>query len=90
MFGRKRLIRSAVQLRGRIEGHQYRACAATTHMRDQMLDLVKSPAAVPIAFLCGVLADRLRNPGMHLISRIASAGMTLVSVIRLERALRHL
>lgn len=60
MSGRKQLRREAAQARGRIDR---RACLVSQRVGsrvDQLRVLARNPAALPVAFACGILAGRLR------------------------------
>ncbi|HET8905050.1 MAG TPA: hypothetical protein VFN16_13730 [Saccharospirillum sp.] len=65
MFRRRQLKQEAAQLRGDIDR---RACLV--HQRIDSLKretetLVRSPAALPVAFVAGILAERLGAPGIR-------------------------
>ncbi len=64
---RGRIDHSAGLLRQRIDHHMHRAGV-----------LIRSPVALPIAFGCGVLAERLRVPGIkHVFGLVAGQMKTL-------------
>ncbi len=58
------LRQEAAQVRGRIDRD---GCLIHRHIDNLMLQirtLARSPAALPIAFVCGILAGRLHGSGM--------------------------
>lgn len=65
MSGRSQLRLEAAHLRGRIDR---RACVVHQHidsLMHQVRTLARSPAALPLAFVCGILFERLRIPGFR-------------------------
>lgn len=68
MAKRKQLRREAAHLHGRIDRrarliHRYRDRRA-----HQAWALARHPAALPIAFACGVLVERMNVPGKTLLA----------------------
>lgn len=64
MSRRSQLRQEAAHLRGRIDRH---ACLVRQHvdsLMHQVCVLTCSPAALPVAFACGVLAGRVRLSGL--------------------------
>lgn len=90
MPGRQGLKRTAARLRSRIEENRCRAGAAAGSLRDRALGVIGSPAAIPVAFVCGVLAGRLYGPGMALANLLTANGLTLLRLHRLVHMLRRL
>lgn len=75
------LRQEAAQLRGRID---YRACLVRQHIDSLMYQvraLARSPAALPIAFVCGVLAERLYVTDIKCVSGFLAGQMKVMQVV---------
>lgn len=59
MSRRKKLKREAAQLRGRIEHRAGLVDLRIDVLMHRVRALARKPAALPVAFLCGILAERL-------------------------------
>lgn len=58
------LRQEAVQVRGRIDRGACVIHQRIDSLMHQVRALARSPAALPVAFVCGILAERLHVPGI--------------------------
>lgn len=70
MFRRSQLRREATQLRGRIDRRTGRVRKCIDSRIDQARTLARNPAALPVAFVGGILAGRLDLPGTQRAYRL--------------------
>jgi hypothetical protein len=61
------LRQEAAQLRGRIDRRAGLIRQGIDSLMHRVRALARSPAALPVAFICGILAERLRVPGIKFV-----------------------
>lgn len=77
----KQLRQDAAQLRGRID---CRACfihQRIDSLMQQLRALARSPAALPVAFACGILAQRLHVPGIKYVYGLLISQLKTMQII---------
>lgn len=87
MSRRNRLRREAAQLRGRIDRG---ACLVRQRIGSLMYPirvLARSPAALPVAFVCGLLTARLHMPGIKCAYGLLAALAGQVNAIQIASSL---
>lgn len=67
MSRRNQLKQEAAQMRRRIDHHAYLVYQRIDSFIRLVRFLVGSPASLPLAFVAGILADRLRVPGIKCV-----------------------
>lgn len=73
MFRRKQLRREAARVRGRMDRRAGLLRQRIDRLIHRVYDLARSPAALPVAFISGILAERLRPPGIKRAYTILTA-----------------
>ena len=63
MFRCHQIRKEAAQVRGRIELRASRLELPVANLMNQLRTLARHPAAMPVAFVCGILVERLRVTG---------------------------
>jgi hypothetical protein len=80
---RSRLKKEAALVRGRIDGGACLICHRIDCLMCQTQALVRHPAVLPLAFVCGMLVGRLRAPDIRCVCGILA---TLTSQLNAMRA----
>lgn len=65
MFRRRQLKQEAAQLRGDIDRRASLVHQRIDNLKRETEALVRSPAALPVAFVAGILAERLGAPSIR-------------------------
>lgn len=65
MFRRYQLKQEAAQLRGDIDRRACLVHQRIDRLKHEAHALVRNPAALPVAFVAGILAERLGAPGIR-------------------------
>ena len=75
------LKQEAAQLRGQIDHRAGVICQRIESLKHQVRNFARSPAALPVAFACGILAGRLYLPGIKRIYGLLSGQLRSFQVI---------
>lgn len=87
MSRRSRLKHEAAQVRGRIDRRAGLVRQRAGNLVRQLGALVRSPAALPVAFFCGMLAGRLRVAGIKRAYRLLEALVSQLKALRVAARL---
>ncbi len=87
MSRRHQLRQDAAQVRGRIDHRAGFVRRRIDHLLCQAKALACSPAALPVAFLCGMLAGHLRVSGIKRAYRLLTRLATQVKGLQIASSL---
>ena len=81
MSRRKQLKQEAAQLRGRIDRDVTIIRQRIIKLMAELRSLARSPVALPVAFISGIVVDRLQIPGIKRLYGLMAGQLKTVQIV---------